>query len=259
MEKSIVLFTAIICLSLLILQIIILFRHSKMVKVTAVDVACAGSSTPGALKNVIVQNLSTRNFQTEVPNESINFDSYKKFWVKGNSMLLCGIENGDILFTRPIKPKKIKDLNGLPKALVLKREGRSLTEAIAKDDYARYKIRRTWAILPFDEDLLLAKVDEILHNTTFQDLRAAYPENFLSNEEMKTDCREKRIGNYLRDYPNCKKDSSKDNLVIISTTLREENGKTKVFFSIHPARIIVGEAVYTFHKKEETQEDTRVS
>lgn len=247
MEKSIVLFTVIICLILFITQIIIFLRHSE--KAVTVHVACAGSPTPGTPTKVAVLNPPTNDLQIEDSQETIRLNDYQEFWVKGNSMLLCGIRNDDILFTRSIGLKKTEDLSNLPKVLILKREGKSLEDAIANGDNSQYKARRTWAILPFNEEQIMAKVDEIMQNEIFQRLQRDYPENFLSNEEMKKDCLNNRIAKYCRQYPDCEKISSKDNLVIISTTLRKVDGENKVFFSIHPARIAVSEVMYTFHKK----------
>lgn len=230
--------------------IIKFFWHSEETKIEPVDVASAGSPIPQTPQQIMTSSASLNKLQT--CNEGLT--DYRKFWIKGNSMLLCGIRNDDILLTETIDPTEISKLS-FPKALVLKREGRSLEEAIAKGDYAKYKVRRAWAVLPFDEEQIMAKVDEIMQSIAFQQLRRDYPKSFYSNEEMKTDCREKRIAKYIREYQNCKMESDDSHKIIISTTLREVKGESKVFFSIHPVRTVVGKAVYTFHKEMKNTDD----
>ncbi len=257
MEAKTVLTIVALCMSLALLifiaQLILFFLHVKKSKISTLAIACAGSPQPETASNIRIEGLPIHKFHTET-DERINSDEYLKFYVQGWSMLLCGIRNNDILFAKGILEAEIKRLSfDNPKVLILKREGKSLEEAIAKGDYAKYKVRRTWAMLPFDEAQIMAKVDEIMQSKIFLDLKTAHPENFLPDEEIKNDCRTKRIANYIHEYSNCEKTSSKDNLVIISTTLRKIGGESKVFFSIHPARTIVGETIYAFHKEEETQ------
>ena len=244
---------ATLAIAIFITQMILFIFHLKRTKISTLLTACAGSPQPETPTNIKIQDLPAHNFLTET-DEQINTDEYLKFWIKGWSMLLCGIRNNDILFAKRISEAELEYLSfDNPKVLVLKREGKSLEEALTKGDYAKYKVRRTWAILPFDEAKIMAKVDEIMQSKIFQNLKETHPENFLPDEEIKNDCHTKRIAKYKREYSNCEKTSCKDNLVIIATTLRKINGENKVFFSIHPARIIVGEAIYAFHKEEATQ------
>lgn len=212
-------------------------------KIESVDVASAGSSIPQNPQQIMTSSSSLKRLQT--------YDAkthYRKFWIKGTSMLLCGIRNDDILFTEDVNLDIINFEQ--PKVLVLKREGDSLNKAIAKGDYANYKVRRTWAKLKFDEKKIMAEVEKIMGHDIFKQLQTNYPKSFYSKEQMLTDCRDNRIAKYEQEYPDCKNESDENNLVIISTTLRKVEGESKVFFSIHPARIIVGKAVYTFHKEE---------
>ena len=242
---------ALLVIIIFIAQMILFIRHVRRTKISTLTTASAGSPIPQTPTDIKIQDLPLHNFRTDT-GEQIDSTKYLKFWIRGWSMLLCGIRNEDILFAKPIESDKIAKLQfDQPKVLLLKREGQSLYEATNKGDDAKYKARRTWAILPFDEKKIIDKVDEIMQNEIFQRLRRDYPENFLSNEEMKKDCLNNRIAKYRNEYPNCETTLSKDNLVIISTTLRKVDGENKVFFSIHPARIIVAEAVYSFHKEED--------
>ncbi len=248
MNITFIVIGSIVFLVLVVKQIINFFYHSEGTKIEPVDVASAGSSIPQNPQQIMTSSASLNKLKTG------NKESrcYRKFWIKGWSMLLCGIRNDDILFTEEINPDTIDTLTfEQPIVLVLKREGKSLDKAIAKGDYAKYKVRRTWAMLPFDEEKIMAEVKKIMDGSTFKQLQTDYPKSFYSKEKMETDCRETRIKNYKAEYQDCEQQSSPNNLVIISTTLRKIEGESKVFFSIHPARIIVGKAVYTFHKKEE--------
>lgn len=244
---------AIAFIILFVLQIKTYDRHLKETKISILDIACAGSPLPETPEKIKIKNLSSQKFFTKA-GADVEFDNYQKFYVRGWSMLLCGIKNGDILFAKPIGTTEIANLSPQhPKVLILKREGQSREEAIKRDDYAKNKIRRTWAALAFNEEQIMNKVEEIINSDIFQELKRKNLGNFLSNEDMKKDCLNNRIAKYRSEYPNCENISSKDNMVIISTTLRKVEGETdrKVFFSIHPARIVVAEAVYSFHKKEE--------
>lgn len=251
MESQKLLTIATICATLaaiiFFIQMILFILHLKRTKISTLPTACAGSPQPGTPTNIKIQDLPIHNFHTET-GEQINFDDYEKFWIKGWSMLLCGIRNNDILFAKRISEADL--FFDTPKVLVLKREGKSLAEAITKDDDAKYKVRRTWAMLLFNEAQIIAEVKKIMENKFFRDLKNDYPENFFSDEDMITDLKS-RIAKYKREYPNCEKASNKDNRVIISTTLRKIGKERKVFFSIHPARIIVAEAVHSFHKEED--------
>ena len=224
---------ALLVIAIFIAQMILFIRHIRRIKISTLTTASAGSPIPQTPTNIKIQDLPLHNFRTDT-GEQIDSTKYLKFWIRGWSMLLCGIRNNDILLARPIEPDKLAELQfDQPKVLLLKREGQSLYEANIRGDEAKYKARRTWAILPFDEGQIMAKVDEIMQNEIFQRLRRDYPENSLSDEDMKNDCRNNRIAKYRNEYPNCETTSSKDNLVIISTPLRKVDGGG---FSIHPAR-----------------------
>ena len=255
MEKEIIMLIIFACLAvafivLFVMQIRTYDKHLKEITISTLNVAAAGSAHPNTPEKIKVENLFSQKF-CDKAGTPVDFNGYLKFWIKGWSMLLSGIKNDDILFAKPIPEAEIEHLSfDTPKVLVLKRDGKSRTQAIEKDDYAKYKVRRTWAILPFDEELITAKVDEIMRSDTFQQLQKDYPENFFSDEDMKTFFA-KRIANYKREYSSCEKTSSKDNAIILSTSLRRIEGEKdrKVIFSIHPARTIVAQAIHSFHKK----------
>ena len=256
MENGIIMLIFLACLAIVFIvlfamQIRTYDKHLKEITISTLNIAAAGSAHPETPEKIKLKDLPLQKFHNRA-GEPIDFKNILMFCVRGWSMLLCGIRNNDILFAKPVSETAIKHLSfDNPKVLVLKREGKSLKEAIEKDDYAKYKIRRAWAMLPFDEAQIMAKVNEIMQHATFKKLQREYPANFFSDEIMKASLAD-RIVNYEQEYPNCKKASSKDNVVIVSTTLRNIEGEKdrKVFFSIHPARIIVGQVIQSFHKKE---------
>mgnify|MGYP000790374457 FL=1 len=83
---------------------------------------------------------------------------------------------------------------------------------------------------------------------SFKKLKNEHKDAFLSDEQMLEDFKTERIKKYMEQYPDSIDESNDNHVAIISTTLRASKGN-KVFFSIHPARIIVGEVVYSFHKQ----------
>lgn len=231
----------VIILSRLIVKI---GRQLKFAQVATLQVACAGSPVPDTPCSVKVPNFYARTFpdRTGTP---IDPDKFDKFWVKGTSMLLCGIKNNDILFTRQVGSSE-KTSFSQPHVLVLKRDRKALREAVSKNDLAQFKVRRTWKNVRIGQDNLEETLLRIMESSGFKELKNKHKEAFLSNEEMLEDFKKERITTYMRLYPDCEKESDSNHTAIISTTLRASKG-CKVFFSIHPARIIVGEVTHSFH------------
>ncbi len=219
------------------------FRISKTI---TVNIACAGSPVAYTPCTVRIQNLAAQIFSDKMGNP-IKPDGYIPFIVRGTSMLLCGIQDNDILFTHPIdQPDKISF--ECPSVLVLKRDQQALVDAVLKNDMAKYKVRRTWAIVRIGEDNIEERVQQIIASEGFKSLQQKYQYAFLSDEEMLEDFKRERITKYMKQYPNSKIQSDVNHIAIISTTLRASKDN-KVFFSIHPVRIIVGKVIYSFHKQ----------
>lgn len=217
----------------------------KMVKVATINVACAGSVTNNTPSVIRVSNVANQEFVDQNGN-LIDLSKFNLFWAKGWSMLLCGIQNDDLLLTKPIS--SLDDISfDRPHVLVLKRDSQSRKDAEIRNDWAKFKIRRTWAYVHIGEDDISQCVLSILQSIEFRTLKEKYPQSFLSDEEMIDDFENERLTRYMTQYPNSEKVSDTNHLAIISTTLRTSKGN-RVFFSIHPARIIVGEVIYSFHK-----------
>lgn len=160
-------------------------------------------------------------------------------------MLLCGIQDNDILFVRSVdQPDNLE----CPSVLVLKRDQQAIVDALSKKDKAKYKVRRTWAIVRIGEDNTEECVKQIMASDNFKKLQHKYPDAFLSNEDMLEDFKQERFTRYMKQYPNSNITSDINHIAIISTTFRTSKNN-KVFFSIHPARLIVGKVIYSFHKR----------
>lgn len=222
-------------------------KQFKLAKTLTVDIACAGSPVAYTPCAVRIQNLAAQTFSDGTGN-MITPKDYIPFIVRGTSMLLCGIQDNDILFT-----KSIDQLDKIsfkrPSVLVLKRDQQALADAVLKNDMAKYKVRRTWAIVRIGEDNVEEQVKQILACDGFKNLQEQYLYAFLSDEDMLDDFKKERITKYMKQYPNSRIQSDANHVAIISTTLRASKGN-KVFFSIHPARIIVGKVIYSFHKQQ---------
>lgn len=235
-----------ICLIGVILVLLALIKkvdkQVKIIKPIKIKVATAGSVVANTPSDVKIQNFGNQEF-CDNANNSINLDEFNKFWVKGSSMLLCGIKNNDLLLTKPIK---LDDLSfDKPHVFVLRRDHKVRSEAILKKDLAEFKIRRTWAVVRVGEKDVADCARQIIQSQNFQDLKQNHLKDFLSEEDMLSDFNE-RIKKYMQQYPTCKNEADENHVAIISTTLKASK-KNKVTFSIHPARVIEGEVIYSFH------------
>lgn len=217
-------------------------KQLKLSQVTSVKVSCAGSAVANAPREVKIQ-LHNRKFYDK-NNQLLNPDDYGKFWVKGWSMLLCGIKDNDLLFTRGMQSLDNISFD-CPHVYVLKRDDYVRNKVAEKNDLAEFKVRRTWGIVRIEKDDLIECIKKIIATDFFSDLRNQYPNYFLTDDEMLDDFRNERIKKYMDLYPNSPNESDENNIAIISTTIKASKGD-KVTFSIHPARTIVGEVVYSY-------------
>ena len=217
-------------------------KQFKIAKATTVKVACAGSVIINTPNEVRIQSLENQMLYDK-QGHLINIDDYDKFWVKGWSMLLCGIKDNNLLLTK----KVIFDNMSFekPHVLVLRRDSHMRQKAALKNDLAEFKVRRTWAVVRIGEDNITECIRRIISTPNFRELKAKFPTEFLSDTEMIEDFKTERYNKYVEQYPDSSSADDGNHLAIISTTLKVSKGN-KVTFSIHPARIIEGEVAFSF-------------
>lgn len=206
------------------------------------NVACAGSEKPFTPQSLNVTNLKWDNF-IDKNGKKLNKKDFINFIIKGDSMLLGGIKNNDLVFVR-----KIKDKNALqfPSIMALERDKNALHKAAKFNDKATIKIRRTWRICTLDksDDEIIVILREIINSQEFISLKQIDESKFPSTECLVNDFKEKRLKRYREEHKDCDCTANKDNNAIISTTL--DTKKDKVHFSIHPYYSIIGKVEYAF-------------
>lgn len=215
-------------------------------KLPVMSVACAGSEKPSTPKQLRIENLNESNFK-EDDGTTIDLKDYDRYITVGNSMLLGGIRDKDIIFVG-------KNFNlaecSFPAILVLRREPAAIKKASSQyGDKAELKIRRTWrtcTLSQSDEDIV-NMVGEIIDSNKFQEIRQIDTSKFLTPEWMKDDIR-CRISRYRTEHIGCEKVGNNNHEALLSTTYDTEQGR--VHFSIHPIRTIVGEVKYAFGTNE---------
>lgn len=206
------------------------------------DVACAGSVTPSATKNIRIGGVDWNEFcdENETP---INKDDYRQFFVRGNSMLLGGISDRDLVFVQRYSCKKLDVSN--PCIAVLKRGKEDLKKRQDVGDNAEYKIRRMWieCDMSLSNDDFKRKILEIINCAKFKKLQSEDPSKFPDEKKL-IDEFMGRLNLYKENYKGCC-DKNNDNFdVVISTTL--ETQIQEVHFSIHSRKMVVGEVKYAF-------------
>lgn len=187
-------------------------------------------------------NLNEKGFYNS-DGQIIEYDEYRKFSVAGWSMLLAGIQDGDLLFVKPYGSEV--DMK-FPCVVVIEREHFSRFDR----NTAHYKVRRSWAVCHMGKSDLDQVLDQIISSAEFQQLinESGGKNCFMSPEVMKSDFFDTRLKKYLMDYPLCKQTDDENNVAVISTTL--DTKRNVVHFSIHPYRCIVGEVIYSFGLQE---------
>ena len=245
MTELLVLSSLVFFVILFVSQIVNTEKFKKARKqVFTSPVACAGSPCEGNKETQDVIFFDKKSLKT-VDGKLIDISDYETYIISGNSMLLSGIRDKDLVLTQSLF---INEETLFPKILVLVRDTASKEDAVRKNDYALYKVRRTWYAGTLNGDME-SSIDKIYHSKPFTDLRKKYPDNFLDIEIMKQDFR-KRLATYKSTYECCEDSKNENNKVIISTTLHTREGSgyfNKVTFSIHPQRLIKGEVKHVFH------------
>lgn len=200
--------------------------------------ACAGSVNAGAPSSIRVENFHWDKLIKSDGNKPIErADNVLFFMTIGNSMLLGGIKDKDLLVVKKTKGNECD----FPAIVVLKRDKKRKLKAAKENDFAEYKVRRTWdeCSLEIGDDAMVSRIRKILEDERFKQLKRNYPDKFPEDEELICDFRN-RLEQYRNEYQK-RKDCSD---VILSTTL---STKTQtVHFSIHPKCSMVGKVEHAF-------------
>ncbi len=224
--------------------------------------ACAGTEHKDnpELKNVFEdygKSIYTNSFFEHDGKTEVNVSLYNHFIVKGNSMQISGIVDGDLVMSR--KDFKIKDFE-FPCICVLKRD-RSEKEKI------EFKLRRGWRIIDLNDfkdnikNEFISLLGSILSDKGFIKLRNSSA--FTSDDNMIEDFFINRLlpfyNKYSDDSPiNISKDRLDDCIrlinidkipsemrkILISTTLHTNDNE--ILFSIHPITNIVGKVDFCY-------------
>lgn len=193
--------------------------------------AFAGTDTEGKKKEEVSASVETTRFYASDGKE-IDASLYDQFVASGNSMILCGIHDKDLLFVE--KGFDVSRLVDLPKVVMIKRRD-------AQPDEIQYKIRRTWKVCRITDNLPLV-LDEIMNLLAFRKLQetVACP----AKEVLTEDFFDVRIKKYKEYYPDCDSEHSEFHQIIISTTLHTDINEVR--FSVHPVKDIKGVVAYSF-------------
>lgn len=187
-------------------------------------------------------NLNEQGFYAP-DGKKIKYEEFRKFSVAGWSMLLTGIQDGDLLFVKPYN--KETEMN-FPCVVVVEREHFSRFDR----NTAHFKVRRSWAVCHMGQNNIEQVLDEIISSKDFQELinESGGKNCFMKPKDMKKDFFDTRLKKYILDYPQCKQMTDENHIAVISTTL--DTKRNVVHFSIHPYRCIVGEVIYSFGLQE---------
>lgn len=211
-----------------------------------VYMAVAGSYKTGTQKLRSWEDMIGKCRLEDDKHRIIDSRNYRAYMASGQSMLLCGINDGDLLLTE--KMPHIHNEQITPCILVLKREEYKQKEARERGDNAIYKIRRTWAkceITDKEEDLLLI-AKRIMERDDFKKvMEKAREKNAYTSDNIMLDRLKKSYNDYLMEHKGCIHKHNKNHEVLISTTLYVEDNEVR--FSIHPARIAEGKVVYAYN------------
>lgn len=149
----------------------------------------------------------------------LNPEDYLLYVVKGNSMQLYGIHDGNLIFVRKLTDKD--NLRGyLPKAIVLKRRG-------VKSGECDYKLRRAWRVCSYKECVEAAK--ELVNSKEFEIIRNK--PCFTSEEKMISELADERLEEFRKKY------GEESPLILSTTYLTDEK---RVRFSVHRPDDLVG-------------------
>lgn len=242
MATTIFLILSATALLLFIIQVSGLVNYRKSIKsAPTMLVACAGSEKPHTPKELKVTNIHWNDFIDDKGNV-LEKDDFYTYIINGQSMLLGGIQDKDIVFV-----DKRTDINNLsfPAIMALRREQAAMNKAAQYDDKAEIKIRRTWdkCELTDDDKAILERVRDIINGKKFGYLRNIDATKFPSEEWLLADL-QRRLERYRAEHPDHSRQNHKDHTILISTTL--DTNKNIVHFSIHSSGCAIGEVKHAF-------------
>ena len=228
---------------LLIMQIVGIILYQKQKRNSPIlAVACAGSEKCNTPKAFRITNLSGQVFKDK-EGYDIKVQDYVRCITVGNSMLLGGIKDRDIIFIK-------KDINvaecEFPVILVLQREPAAMEKALSLyNDKAELKIRRTWRIcsLNLSDEEILSQVKDIIESPKFGQIRQIDETKFADTQWMIEDIKA-RITRYRTEHIGCENVGNKDSVALLSTTY--DTIQERVHFSIHSIKNVIGEVKYAF-------------
>lgn len=200
-------------------------------------VACAGKAETGMLHWRRGPSMYSNEFVAP-DGTALSPKKYQSYVTRGESMCLCGIHEGAVLFVRKdycFDEQRIT----FPKILLLKRDKwgwKNWKDIVLMwlGLKPSYKVRRAWALYRVGEDDVDAILEQIREDATFGFLESR-PE-FMGWDAMKNNFKNVKLGKYKTKYSGCEKDADANHLAVISTTLHKN-----IMFSIHPVRVIEGE------------------
>ena len=207
------------------------FRKAKdFAQRCELSVGCAGTFEKG-----IPEKYDIGMLVHCLDNEGGELDEkkYMKIIIRGSSMSLCGIDDGNI-----VAAEKVTSINAseLPQVLVLERT--------AQKGEARYKLRRAWKCCNVDWDNAMwwePVLKGIIASEEFQSVKNT--EMYDGDDVILADFRDKRLERFLSSHTDHRKME-----VIISTTLHTD--EKKIRFSIHPMDELRGKVKYVYDIKQ---------
>ncbi len=232
---------SIVLFAILLIAFVVRVYESMGISVAS---AAAGDVRINAPRIQKLINLNKNAFFDE-SHMRLDFSQFKHYVVSGNSMLLAGIEDGNLLFVE----KKQNDCDNLkyPCVVVLRREHFSY----ANENSPEFKIRRAWGVydLSRGDDGLLGLLNAIMKLDEFNEvLQLGESKGCCVNpDDIKNDFLNIRWRKYQTNYPSCRKTNDKNGKVILSTTL--DTKRNMIHFSIHPCHCVIGKVVYSFKLK----------
>lgn len=208
--------------------------HRGIPEDAILEVAVAGSGS-GNIRVRLPRALSGFSY-TQNNGERVKLDTYqgyRRFIVTGHSMILCGIDENDVVFVKPTNANDVK----FPSLLVLRRSYVDANEA-------QYKIRRSWALYnPSKDGKIKDFVKLLMESEAFSKIRQV--NEFPKDRQAVLSDLEKRYNKFVATR-------GKNETAIISTTLHngrhEENSPDfgKVLFSVHPLDSLVGTVEHVY-------------
>lgn len=190
------------------------------------NVACAGSplmDTPRKIKSISV----THNKFESKNGVILDPAKYDKFIVKGNSMILCNIQDNDLIFVNKGFNNELNELEK-PKIVVIKREN-------SKKDQCGFKLRRAWVKCKGKECIYAIK--KVINSEEFRVIKES--KFYDGNSALINDLENVRLKRFLE-----RQDNPESKEVVISTTFHTDTKKIR--FSIHPVEDIIGEVSESF-------------